>query len=165
MVINLFEIYSTNTLSSSFVDFKKELTKWSFKLFKYMLNSQYYLIVDTQISRKTSNVGKQYLWLHFLGTIMCFHPMNKRWNINNHLKNAWMHFFRINHGENHKELLKKTTWKGRELIATSVGQLLIFFHNCKIGFFFLKNKNWWQLGYQYRYQNNLDANYIINIWW
>jgi hypothetical protein len=56
MVINLFEIYSTNALSSSFVEFLRELTKSSFKLFKSMLNSQYYLIVDTQISKKTSNV-------------------------------------------------------------------------------------------------------------
>jgi hypothetical protein len=49
MVINLFEIYSANALSSSFVEFLRELTKSSFKLFKSMLNSQYYLIVDTQI--------------------------------------------------------------------------------------------------------------------
>lgn len=75
----------------------------------------------------------------FFGDYNVLPPCKQKMKHKQSFKKCLNAFFHINHGENHKKLLKKTTWKGRELIATSVGRLLIFF--IIVGHvFFLKNK-------------------------
>jgi hypothetical protein len=78
-----------------------------------MLNSQYYL--DRQISRKISNVGKTLFMITFFGDYNVFPPHEQKMKHKQSFLKCLDALFHINHGENHKELLKRKTLEGRRI--------------------------------------------------